>query len=400
MVRTDKQIQDFLNELEFELKDAILPYWMDRMVDNEQGGFYGQINGHDQLQTGSPKGSVLNARILWTFSAAYNHYKDQEYLKMADRAFEYCSQYFMNRMNKGVYWMLDYKGRPVETKNQIYALGFMMYGMSEYYIAARNPVALDFSKMLFRSIEKHSFDPLESGYYEAFDEDWQLLDDLRLSDKDANEKKTMNTHLHILEGYTNLYRIWKNDTLKGQLRRLVRVFIEKIIDPDTHHFRLFFDTDWRPKDDENSFGHDIEGSWLINEAAEVINDKNLISQARQLALDMTDAVIAKGFDQDGALFYELKPGNILDSDKHWWPQAEAMVGLVNAFEISHKRIYLDQALHVWQFVKDKIIDKVGGEWYFRVDRAGIPYKEEDKAGIWKCPYHNSRACLEILKRLG
>jgi mannobiose 2-epimerase len=373
---------------------------MNRMVDKEHGGFYGQIDGNDQIRQSAPKGSVLNARILWTFSAAYNRYGEKEYLEMADRAYRYCIKHFINFENNGVYWLLDHKGSPLETKNQIYALGFMIYGLSEYYMATKNKQALEHAKMLFYSIEMHSFDPDLNGYFEAFDKDWVILEDLRLSEKDANEKKTMNTHLHILEAYTNLYRIWEDEKLRSQLSNLIEVFITKIIDQKTWHFKLFFNDEWTPRDNEISFGHDIEGSWLIQEAAEVLGDENIISESQSIAVKMVNAVYAQGFDQDGGLFNEQKPDGSIDTDKHWWPQAEAMVGLVNAYQDSEDPKYLDQALFTWEFIKDKTIDRTGGEWYFRLDKSGKPYKEEDKAGMWKCPYHNGRACLEILNRLG
>lgn len=396
----DPRLKVFKAEIKSELIQAILPYWMTRMIDHENGGFYGQIEGNNQLHTSAPKGSVLNARILWTFAAAYNHYNHKKYLEVADRAYNYCREKFINNQNQGVYWSIDYTGNPLETKNQIYALSFMIYGLSEYFIATQNEEALNYAKMLFESIEKYSFDPDQNGYFEAFDENWIILDDLRLSEKDANEKKTMNTHLHILEGYTNLYRIWKDEKLRKQLRNLIKVFINNIIDPGSMHFLLFFNSDWHPRDKEISFGHDIEGSWLLQEAAEVLEDNDLIDQTRQIALKMVDAVCKNGFDVDGGLFYELKPDGSVDTDKHWWPQAEAMVGLVNAYQISRNSKYLDQAIYTWQFIQDKVIDEKDGEWYFKVDKNGHPYMEEDKAGLWKCPYHNGRACLEILNRLG
>jgi mannobiose 2-epimerase len=394
------QLKVFLKELDAELKDAILPYWMTKMIDLQKGGFHGRIDGRNRLYPSSPKGSVLNGRILWTFSAAYNHYADPKYMEIADRAFKYCSENFMNKENQGVYWMLDHHGKPLDTKNQIYALGFMIYGFSEYFIATENVKALDYCIKLFEAIEKYSFDPQHNGYFEAFDKHWLLLKDLRLSEKDANEKKTMNTHLHILEAYTNLFRIWKDQNLKKQLINLINVFIDKIIDQETYHFKLFFDTDWRPRDNEISFGHDIEGSWLMQEAAEVTGDEDLMAGTRQLAIKMVDAVISAGIDDDGGLYYELKPDGTLDTDKHWWPQAEAMVGLVNAFQVSGNPSYLDQAVKLWLFIKETIIDIEGGEWHFRVNKFGTPYLDEDKAGLWKCPYHNSRACLEIINRLG
>lgn len=393
------RVETFLNELNSELKEAILPYWMTRMVDQETGGFYGRIDGHDQLHPGSPKGSVLNARILWTFSAAYNYYKDPNYLEVAERAYDYCVRHFINHDNQGVFWKLDHKGSPLESKNQIYALAFMIYGLSEYYLSSGDERAIKLCQMLFRSIEQHSYDPDHGGYFEAFDEHWHLLEDLRLSEKDANEKKSMNTHLHILEGYTNLYNIWKDENLCQQIKNLIRIFTDKIVDPLNHHFRLFFDTDWKPKDDQISFGHDIEGSWLIQEAANVIGEDTMIAETRQLSIHMVKAVLLSGYDVDHGLIYEIKPGGHIDDDKHWWPQAEAMVGLVNAYQLSHDPAYLDLAMNVWDFIKAKIIDKNGGEWFFRVNQKGVPYLEEDKAGFWKCPYHNSRACLEILKRL-
>ncbi len=396
----DSKIEIFIRELDDELRTAILPYWMNQMLDLENGGFYGQIDGNNHIRKSAPKGSVLNARILWTFSAAYNRFGEEEYLKMADRAYNYCISNFINSENKGVFWLLDHKGRPLETKNQIYALGFMIYGLSEYYMATKNKQALEEAKMLFYSIEKYSFDPDLNGYFEAFDKDWVILEDLRLSEKDANEKKTMNTHLHILEAYTNLYRIWKDDKLRSQLRNLIEVFMSKIIDQETWHFQLFFNDKWTPRDHEISFGHDIEGSWLIQEAAEVLADKVLLAKSQSVAIKMVEAVYYQGFDQDGGLFNEQKPDGSIDTDKHWWPQAEAIVGLVNAYQVNGDPKYLEQALLTWQFIKDKIIDKIGGEWFFRVDKSGSPYSEEDKAGIWKCPYHNGRACLEILNRLG
>jgi len=396
----EKALQVFLKELNVELTEVILPYWMTKMIDHENGGFYGRIDGRNNIHVNAAKGSVLNARILWTFSAAYNYYLDPQYLPVANRAFKYCTENFINKQNQGVYWLLDCYGKPLETKNQIYAIGFMLYGISEYFLATENDNAYIYCKQLFESIEKYSFDPQFNGYFEAFDQNWTMLEDLRLSEKDANEKKTMNTHLHILEAYTNLNRVCQNETLQQQLINLINVFIEKIIDKETFHFRLFFDTDWSSKDNEISFGHDIEGSWLLQEAAEVTGDKDLISKTRKLAVQMVDAVLMSGFDQDGGLFYEVKPGGEMDSDKHWWPQAEAMVGLVNAFQVSQDSKYLNQALKVWHFIKEKIIDGTDNEWHFKVDKKGVPYLDEDKAGVWKCPYHNSRACLEILKRLG
>ena len=385
-------------EMQSHLLNDILPYWMERTIDEKHGGFIGRIDGNNRIDEKADKGAILNSRILWTFSAAYNYFKDPAYLANADRAFSYLIDHFIDNEHGGVFWMLDYKGNPTETKKQIYTQAFAIYGFSAYYKASRNKHALNAAIELFKLIETYAFDHGENGYFEAFDRQWNLLQDLRLSEKDANEKKTLNTHLHILEAYTTLYQIWKNKKLKKQLKNLIELKLDKFVNENSR-FQLFFDENWNPKSDLISFGHDIEGSWLLLEAAKVLGDEQLIAKTKKVAISMVNSVMKNGIDNDGGLIYEVYPGGIKDTDKHWWPQAEAIVGFVNAWQISSDSKYLKKAKMVWEFTKDKIIDWKDGEWWFRVNKVGQPYLQEDKAGPWKCPYHNGRACLEIIKRL-
>jgi mannobiose 2-epimerase len=376
-----------------ELTRNVLPYWMNSMVDEKFGGFYGRRDGFDRLVENSPKAIILNTRILWTFAQAARQISTQ-YLPIADRAYSYLLNNFFDAEQGGVYWMLDHTGKPVETKKQVYAQAFAIYALSEYYLATKKKEALEKAIHLFELIERYSFDPVYNGYLEAFDRDWRLLEDLRLSEKDANEKKTMNTHLHVLEAYTNLYRCWPDDKLRKQLRNLIIVFRDKIINNDLH-FRLFFDEQWNSKSNEISYGHDIEGSWLLYEAAEVLDDHDLLKEIKHLSVAMVDVAIRQGLDDDGGLMNEAH-----DADKHWWPQAEALVGLVNAWQLTSRSEYLDLTSQVWSFIKTRMIDRKHGEWYWRVDRDGNVNFSEDKAGPWKCPYHNGRAMLELLRRLG
>jgi mannobiose 2-epimerase len=370
----------------------ILDYWMDYSIDKENGGFYGKINNDNQIDITADKGAVLNARILWTFSAA----KNNTYLDIAHRAFEYTNTYFIDKEYGGVFWSVDYKGNPVETKKQIYAQAFNIYACSEYYLATQNESAKQIAIDGYRLIQQHSYDPAYGGYLEAFTRDWQEIKDLRLSDKDANEKKTMNTHLHILEAYTNLYRIWPDKALAGAIRELLNIFSSKILNAKTGHLHLFFDEHWQVKDDIISYGHDIEASWLMLEAAEILSDNSLIDKFRKIAVQMADATL-EGIDKDGGLWYESSPHGLI-AEKHWWPQAEALVGFVNAFQVSKNESYLLKALNTWRFIDQYILDKSKGEWFWG-RKQDYSIMEEDKAGFWKCPYHNGRACLELMKRL-
>lgn len=386
----------YQNEVNQEVEN-ILNYWLNNTIDHEFGGFYGKIDENDQVVANAEKGSVLNARILWTFSAAYLHDPKEEYLSTAIRAYEYLRDFFKDKTFDGVYWSVDFEGKPLNTRKQIYGQAFVIYGLSEYYKVTKNQEALDWAIELFSIIETHSFDYVHAGYLEALAQDWQAIEDLKLSQKDANEKKSMNTHLHIMEAYANLLKVWDNNLLRKQLKGLIEVFIKYIVDTKTGHQYLFHDEDWTVKSHIISYGHDIEAAWLLYEAAEVLGDVSLLNEVHIIALKITYAV-GKGLSEDGGLAYESE-GEHHDTDKHWWVQAEAMVGYLNAFELSKNPKYFQQSLKSWEFIKKYLISPKG-EWYWGVQGdKNEPMKHQDKAGFWKCPYHNVRACLEVYHRL-
>lgn len=384
-------------EMENELRD-ILSYWSANAMDTEFGGFIGEINSQGQKHKHADKGVVLNARLLWTFSAAYNFSGDPEYLKLADRAFDYLNNHFWDQTNGGLFWAVNYKGEVINRRKQAYAKGFGIYGLSEYFKASGKQESLHLALQLYELIETHFKDKTFGGYIEALDEDWTPLEDMRLSLKDANEPKSMNTHLHIIEPYTNLYRVWPNQQLKERIQHLLMVFSNYIVNADTYHFNLFFDLDWTVKSSIVSYGHDIEGAWLLTEAANEIGDAEMLSQMKQIGLNMVKATVKEGMDNDGSVYYELEDGH-LDMDKHWWPQAEALVGLMDAWQNTGQNIYIERMYKVWQFIKTHIKDKTHGEWHWKVDAKGTPDTEPPKVGFWKCPYHNSRALMEVINRM-
>ncbi|MBO9600421.1 MAG: AGE family epimerase/isomerase, partial [Cohnella sp.] len=252
---------------------------------------------------------------------------------------------------------------------------------------------------IYLLIEKHAYDPAHRGYIEALAADWTQTDDLSLSGKDLNERKSMNTHLHVLEAYTNLYRVWQPEGLRMKLADLIDIHLDKIVNADNHHFLLFFDDEWASKSGHISYGHDIEGSWLMCEAADVLGDEERIARVRREALAMADATLAEGIDADGGVFNEADGHGRMDDSKDWWPQAEAMVGFLNAFQLAGDEKYLQAARNSWTFIKKYVSDPVNGEWHWQVTREGVPVTSHPKVDPWKCPYHNGRACLESLERL-
>lgn len=393
-----KKLEALREEVKDELVNDILPFWMNRMTDREQGGFYGRIDGNNCLHPDAPKGAILNARILWTFSAAFRLLKKPEYLETATRAKRYVLDFFYDKQYGGIFWELNADGTPSDVKKQIYALGFAIYGLSEYARATGDREALEYAVRLFEVIEKYSFDPVQNGYVEALTREWQPIQDMRLSDKDENEKKTMNTHLHILEPYANLYRVWKDERLEKQLRNLIKVFVTRILDAESGHLNLFFEEDWSNKYHIISYGHDIEASWLIHEAALVLGDQQLLAETEPVIVKIARAA-DEGLNRDGSMIYE----NFVDKQKvdrelHWWVQAENVVGHINLYQYFHDEDALHKALKCWQFIKENLIDGEGGEWYWSRYADGTVNRKDDKAGFWKCPYHNGRMCMEIIER--
>jgi mannobiose 2-epimerase len=388
----------FKKEIEEEL-DKLLHWWQTKMIDAKEEGFYGRMDGLNRLYPMAEKGVILNTRILWTFAAAANKFPDKGYQQTAKKAFDYCTNHFWDKVHSGYFWMLDYKGIPAQTKKQIYAQAFAIYALSEYFILTKEELALTQALEFFELIEKYSKDQEHGGYIEAFSRDWKLLEDLRLSDQDANEAKTMNTHLHILEAYTNLYRVCPHEKVGKALKELIHCFLDKFIDPQTHHLHLFFDEEWQLKSEEISFGHDIEASWLLTEAAEVLGDVALLEKVKAAALNIAEVTLQEGIGKDGRIYNGVYQNKTIDKACHWWEPAEAIVGFLNAYQISSEPKYANAAFLLWDFVKKQVIDQEHGEWHWLIMESGQVDRKENKAGAWKAPYHNGRMCLEVIGRM-
>ena len=414
-------------EMQDVLENNILPFWLEKMQDNENGGFYGRIDGSGVLHPDAEKGAILNARILWTFSAAYRVLEKGELLEAATRAKDYLVDHFIDPEYGGVYWSVDYKGEPLDTKKQFYAIAFAIYGLSEYARATGDREALEYALDLYDCIEEHAFDDEQNGYIEACTREWGKIGDMRLSELDANYPKSQNTHLHIMEAYANLLRCLKEMraqeqcdyvpaigsvlpvgisvppetmvSVEGTLRNIISIFIDKILNPETNHLDLFFDMDWtRGAGHLESYGHDIECSWLLHEAALVLGDENLLEKVENVVQKVAKAS-EKGLREDGSMIHEanLDTGHV-DDDLHWWVQAENVVGWFNVWQHFGDEEAFKKSEKCWHYIKENLVDFDNGEWYWSRHPDGSLNTIDDKAGFWKCPYHNSRMCLEIIER--
>lgn len=391
-----------LKQLEKEVADDltknILPYWSGKMTDNVNGGFYGRIDGKDKVYPESEKGGILNARILWTFSSAFRILRDTSYLRLATRAKDYIMKYFIDSQYGGAYRSLNPDGTPSDYRKQLYTNAFFIYGFAEYCRATGDKDALDEAIKIFNLFEKYGTDTEYNGYFETFNREWQRVSDRLIGESSEKDEKTMNTHLHIMEAYANLYRV-SGDKIVGQrLRNLIEIFLDKIIDKKTYHLICFLDRKWNGTSTVDSYGHDIECSWLLYEAASLLGDQKLKDRVKEASIGIANAA-AEGYQTDGSMLSDKNyvTGHVR-SQRSWWEQAETIVGYLNAFELTGDETYLDKSLKCWSYTKKYFVDSNNGAWHTSVSESGV--QGGDKAGFWICPYHNGRMCMEVIERVG
>ncbi len=388
----------FRDELQTELH-RILDFWEQYAPDKQYGGFIGRMDHEGTVYPEAEKGAVLNTRILWTFSAAYSYLQKPAYLTLAKRAFEYIYSHFYDHRHGGTFWSVSAKGEPLQRRKQVYGQAFSIYGLSEFYRIHPDKAALDLARGIYENLETHSFDPEMGGYVEAFSEDWTPIEDMRLGGGGLNAPKTMNTHLHLIEAYVNLYHSWPDLRLRKSIESLLEVFDRHIIDRKTRHMVLYSSMDWKVLSDAISYGHDIEASWLLQEAAEALHQEALHAKWTQTAAAMARATLS-GMAPDGSLYHEYSPGTgHWDKHREWWVSAEAVVGYFNAWKITQDPVFLKHTLAVWKFTKTHLLDLKGGEWFTGVND-DYSLVNGNKISLWKCPYHNTRMCLEVLRRFG
>ncbi|MCA2017325.1 AGE family epimerase/isomerase [Vibrio tritonius] len=378
---------------------GILDFWLN-MQDKHLGGFYCYADYTGNIDTEHEKAVLLHSRILWAFSSAYRVLGDERYLAAAEHCYQFMVDKALDADKGGVYWLLDKNGNVTDSQKHVYNQGFAIYALSEFYLASGKTEAVEIAMNLFKLIEEHAFDVTYGGYREAFDKHWNPIENQLVCDTAEGilAEKSMNTHLHVLEAYTVLFQVTKSEEVEAQLSALCQLMSEKVVD-ETLHYGLFFTRDWHCVSGDVSYGHDIEGTWLMDDAAKQLKNRDLAEKIFDQSYDMACVTSLEGIDRDGAVFNELREGHLLDSDRIWWVQAEAMVGFFNAYQKKNTPLLLDNALGCWNIIQRQLKDRVNGEWFWKVKRNGQTYKGLPKVEPWKCPYHNGRACLEMIKRI-
>ena len=390
-----KELRD---SIERELHGNLLPFWRERSLDAADGGFVAEMAVDGTLNKSAAKGLILHARLLWTFSALYLEFADKRDFDLARRAYDYLENCFHDDTYKGYLWRVGRDGVVLDDSKKIYGQAFCLYALSEYYRATGLDNARNRATEVFYLIETHAHDKMSEGYIETFCRDWSPAMDMRLSDKDMDAAKSMNNHLHILEAYTNLYRILPDTIVFNRLRELIGIFGTRMLMP-SGHFHLFFDEDWTVRSDSYTYGHDIEGAWMLYDAADVLNHDDVLQQVSRWLVDIARAVGDEAVGPDGGLAYEGRKGSVVDPGREWWPQAEAILGFWYAYRITGDEKYAETVQCIWDFIQSRLVDRQQGEWFWRVFEDGSVDPKEPKISEWKDPYHGVRMCLKMIKDL-
>ncbi|HEY5228527.1 MAG TPA: AGE family epimerase/isomerase [Opitutaceae bacterium] len=391
-------VTDYLNRIEDDLRQNILPFWIDRVADRQGKRFIGSLTNDLEEDLTVERGALLTSRILWTYSAAHAQYGDPDYLAMAELAHEDLELHFRDRENGGYWWSVAADGSVQRDRKQVYGQAFAIYALTEFHAASGRREPLDEAIATYRLIEAHAR-ARHGGYLEAFSRTWAPIADMRLSEVDMNEPKSQNTHLHVMEAYTRLLQVWPDAGLRKALAELVQIMLVRILNPKTGHLGLFFAEDWKPRSDKISYGHDIEAAWLLMRAAEALGEPGIVKLMRPLALRIAEATLDEGVDEDGGVYNQGGPEGLTDTNKEWWPQAEAVVGFIDTYQHSGQEKYLEAAFKTWDFIELRLIDHLRGEWFRGVTREGEILGDALKVSFWKCPYHNGRTGLEAARRL-
>ncbi len=394
--------------LQRELAHNVLPWWQASIFDAEGRVLGGRAN--DGAVLDAPRTAVLGTRLLWTFTTAQRRLGRHPALDLAaERALAWVRGTLTDPVHGGVFWSVDGDGQPVADHKQTYAQAFAIYALMAQHaadcaaqglpLAAVTPAAQD-ALRLFDLLDTHAREGQTGGYMEACTRDWQPLPDATLSSDEPPAARSMNTLLHVLEAFTELLRCHRPPLVATRLRELIEIFLDRLWLPEQRCFGLFFSIDWRPMTTQVSWGHDIEAAWLLRRACDVLADDELTRRVDALVPQVADAVLQGGVAEDGSVLGAgLFDGRVTDARRHWWCQAEAMVGFWDAWQLTGDPRFQRAAWRVWQHIDKHHVDPVGGDWIKTLDEQLHPVDSIPRAGPWECPYHHVRACVEMMERL-
>ena len=392
-----------INEMKLHLTQKILPFW-EKLTDWDRGGWYGYVDKDLNVHLDAHKGCILNSRVLWTFATAARVLGDDKYMEYARHALRFMERFEDHDLG-GVFWSVTAEGKPLDKTKHTYCQAFAIYGLAAYMRAAGRDdrlysMARERAFRLFRVIEENCSD--DGGYGEAFEPDFRPAGNERLSDNSTLmergevAQRTMNTLLHVLEAYAEFYRAVTDERIRQAGVRCLERFLKVMYNQPERRLEVFYDKNYRSLLDMQSYGHDIEASWLMWDAVEALIPEADRVPYRAMCIDLAQATCERAFTDHG-MENEIVEGEV-EHTRVWWVQAETILGFNEAYKLTGEAVWMDRVAQQWEYVKNVISDpRPGSEWFWSTDENGVP---TDKPIVeeWKCPYHNGRMCLRMIEK--
>jgi len=399
------------SQVDNALHADILDAWFPRSIDKEHGGFHTHFARDWKWLPGDGKGSVIQGRMTWVASQVVLREPQlkAQYLPYVQQGVSFLENTMWDKKYGGFYWKLDDNGQVSKgftDEKHLYGVGFGIYGLAAAYKATGDEKALDLAKEAFHWMDAHAHDSVHGGYFELLDREGKPVvpnvpdGQVQIDEIGPIGYKSMNTHIHLMEAFTELYQVWPDPTLRARLEEMLGIVRDKIcVQPGA--MNLFFTNEWQPIPGEDSYGHDVETAYLITETDEVLHHK-ASEKTERMAKMLVDHALAYGWDTQNGGFFQEGPtfGPPVSRLKEWWVQVEGLNALLMMHERYGKQnpIYFQRFLQQWSFIKNHTIDQEYHGLYNLTKPDGTPITQA-KGSVWKGGYHDGRAFWNVRARL-
>ncbi|WP_236973523.1 AGE family epimerase/isomerase [Membranihabitans maritimus] len=413
-----QEVIKYKTEIENHLYDELLPFWTDRIIDKENGGYNTHFDENGEDTGEDEKSLIAQTRCLYTLSSALRSGYDKGNIdQLVRHGIDFMVSKMWDEQEGGFYWMVNRKGKVVNNKKIIYGHSFAIYALTEYSLATHDPIGTQYAKKVFDLLQKYCSDTFYGGYWEMFNRDWTLCG----PGNQGGDRKTLDVHMHLMEAFTNLYESTGEEVHRRKLIECIQLLKDRMIHPVYKTGIPQFYKDWSVAPqikfdiiwgwdrfsedgekgnatDNTCFGHNAEFAWLLIHALEILEVD--LDQYKETLRTILDHTVENGIDiKNGGVYVEgPHSGGVYDREKEFWQQAEVLIALLDGFIIYHEDKYWDAYKNVHRFVFDRVINHNVGEWYPLLTRGGEPIWRH-MGHSWKINYHTVRSMIQCINRI-
>jgi len=415
----DQRLLTAKQEIRRILTHGIIPFWLERSVDTQHGGYLTQFDETGVFNGNGTKYIVTQSRMVWGFSNLLEFARPEHKAAMeqaARQGADFLTRQFWDEEHLGWYWQLNRDGTVADPAKLVYGEGFAIYALSEFAKVYGDERALCFAQQGFDLLQRYCADTLRGGYYENIERDWRISP----AGAYAGDRKSLDIHMHLLETFTALYRATGKEIHGRKLKEVMDLIFRHMVNCEKGYGLNQFDVEfnslpainilrtWNAERETNeviaspadttSYGHNVELSWLADLAIRTLACDR--APYEETLRKLLDHALRFGLDTEyGGVYRDgIADQQVLVYDKEWWQNFESLVGFLNGYVMYGDEKYLEAFLNVWAFVRDHFIDHEVGESRQLLLRDGTPVVA-NMGNPWKGIYHTGRALAECLRRL-